>query len=166
MAKRFKSIPRTTTAEAAFEDAKADIESLYEEMNEWAENMESNSMEGLPKYEEVCEARESLEQAKDSLEGVDFSSLPDALREAEVSYTEARPYGRKPEPRWMRLSNCVSMLHAAKDAVTAAEEAEMANEGQSDEEHDQIEDIDFETAGNAIDEAINYAEQVSFPGMY
>lgn len=166
MAKRFKSIPRQTTAEAAFEDAKADIESLYDEMTEWSENMESNNMEGLPKYEEVNEAKEALEQAKDSLEDVDFSSLPDAIRETEVSYTEAKPYGRKPEPRWMRLSNCVSMLHAAKDVVTAAEEAEMANEGQPDDEDDEQEEVDFGTIGNGIGDAIDYAESVSFPGMY
>lgn len=164
MAKRFKSIPRTTTVEAAIEDAKAEIEALYEEMNEWAENMESNSMEGLPKYEEVTEARDALEQSKDSPEEIDMDRLPQVLRDADASYTEARPYGRKPEPRWMRLSNCVSMLHAAKDKIEAAEEER--NNSVEDTEQEDAEDIDFETAGNAIDEAINYAEQVSFPGMY
>lgn len=164
MAKKFKSTARQTTVEAAFEDAKADIESLRDEMTEWAENMESNNMEGLPKYEEVNEAKEALESACDSLDEVEISNLPDALRETEVSYTEARPYGRKPEPRWMRLSNCVSMLRAAKDAVTAAEEAETANEGQTDD--DEQEEVDFGTIGNGIGDAIDYAESVSFPGMY
>jgi hypothetical protein len=117
MAKRFKSIPRTTTVEAAFEDAKADIESLRDEMTEWAENMESNSMEGLPKYEEVTEAKDLLDSAVDSLEEVRIEEFPNELREQTVSYTESRPYGRKPEPRWMRLSNCVAMLESAKYAM-------------------------------------------------
>lgn len=166
---KFKRVERTTTVEAAFEDAKADIESLRDEMTEWAENMESNGMEQLPKYDEVNEAKESLESAVSSLEDVDISTLPDALRETEVKYTEVRPYGRKPEPRWMRLSNCVSMLHAAKDAISAAEDEslqEKVDAEEADENEEETEEVDFGAIGNGIDEAIDYAEAVSFPGMY
>lgn len=165
---KHKRVPQTTTVEAAFEDAKAEIESLRDEMTEWAENMESNGMEHMPKYEEVNEAKEGLESACESLESIDISDLPDAIREASASYTEARPYGRKPQPRWMRLSNAVSMLHCVKDALeNAEEEANQAKvEAEENDENEPEDEVDFGEFGGELDEAIDHADGVSFPGMY
>lgn len=166
---KFKRAQRTTTVESAFEDAKSEIECLRDEMTEWAENMEGNGMEHMPKYDEVNEAKESLESSCESLESVDISTLPDAIRETSVSYTEALPYGRKPQPRWMRLSNCVSMLHAVKDVISAAEDEslqEKVDAEEADENEEETEEANFGEIDNYIDEAIDYAEAVSFPGMY
>src|SRR5215813_7323243 len=46
----------------------AEIESLRDEMQEWQSNMEGASMEHLPKYDEVTEAVDLLDNAYDDLD--------------------------------------------------------------------------------------------------
>ena len=49
--------PMPSTILGAIESGASVIEELHGEMEEWASSLESNSMEHLPKYEEVGEAR-------------------------------------------------------------------------------------------------------------
>jgi hypothetical protein len=160
--KRFKMADRTSTVEGAFEDAKSTIEALRDEMSEWADNMEGANLDQTDKYNEVTEARDQLEEAVSSLD-IDLD-LPDEVKDTEVKYREPLPYGRKPQPRWMQISGAVAALNAVKDAIEQTK-TEPDDEAEEDEDDDQDE-VDFDTPIDAITEGVDYAEAVSFPGMY
>ena len=147
-----RATPFTNSAEDCLVGGTEDIGSLKEEMEEWASNMESNSMEHLPKYDEVNETKDALENAHSGLE---LLTVPDALAKVMVTYTmDTR---RKAQSRAARLDNACAPLDGVLDAARAWLEG---NEHGSDgyDEVDQFAD-DLE---NALDEARN----VSFPGMY
>lgn len=114
MARRFKSVTHTGTVGGALEGAASDVRELHDEMEEWASNMEGNNMEHLPKYDEVSEAKDALEQIADTLEGLD---VPQSVADIEITYRESKPYGRKGASRSMRLGNAEDMFEAAKAAI-------------------------------------------------
>lgn len=120
MARKYKTATRTCSALGAFEEGKTEIECLRDEMSDWASNLESGGLDHTEKYTQVEEARDNLDNAVSDLDGVDF---PSATGDAEVDYTEISPYGRKPQPRWMRLANATALLEAAKSALEGAKEA-------------------------------------------
>jgi len=174
--------PVTTTLGSAFEDGRSDVEGLYEEMNDWASNMEGNSMEHLPKYDEVTEARDALETANDTLGGIE---PPDAIADLEVHFTTDTR--QNAQSRSGRMGNVLQALGAAKDAAEAwmeenpelevsepDEEFIDGNEPLEEEEkvtQEQVEEreaarTEVEEFLNELDSAISEAEGVSFPGMY
>lgn len=65
------------------------VEELYDEIDSWASNMESANMEHLPKYEEVTECRDALDQLKTDLEDV---SIDDTDAEAAKADIESFSY--------------------------------------------------------------------------
>lgn len=192
MARKHKTAIRTCSALGAFEEGKTEIECLRDEMSNWASNLESGGLDHTEKYTQVEEARDNLDNAVSDLDGVDF---PSTTGDAEVNYTEISPYGRKPQPRWMRLANAVSMLEAAKSALEEAKgAAEDASGGgyadcgcdttpedpetpgdhheldcplyRESSEEGEAEEIDFDSPIDTIDEALQNLESVEFPGMY
>lgn len=196
MARKYKTATRTCSALGAFEEAKSEIESLRDEMSEWADNLENGNLGHTEKFDAVSEARDNLDNAVSDLDGVDF---PTATGDKEITYTESTPYGRKGQPRWMRLSNAVSMLEAAKDALEGAKERVDEASGGEDapcecedtpedaetpgdhheldcplcrgegfvaDDEEEAEEIDFDSAINDIDNALSNLESVEFPGMY
>lgn len=191
MAKRYKTSLYTGTAEGAYEGGKSDIEGLRDEISEWKENMESNSMEGLPKYDEVSECYDALETIYDRLEEVEF---PEGMGDLPVTYSVMKPYGRKPEPRWMQLANAEAAISAAKDALERRLEelrdaetpectCENPPEGEDEpgddheldcplyreedaEQEDSPDPDDIQTQIDTMDEALDECGNVNFPGMY
>lgn len=187
MAKRFKSTRCTGTLGGAIEAAAAEVAELFDEMENWASNMEGANMEHMPKYDEVSAAKDELEQIKDALEGLD---VPQAAADLEVSYMEYRPYGRKGPSRSMRLSNAESQFDAAKsrleeliEELNEEPECTCANEEDKDlvEASDHEEDCPVYVKGCAEEgEAMDPDElqtlvddldqcdfsSVSFPGMF
>lgn len=187
MAKRFKSIRQTATLGGCIEAAAAEVSELFDEMENWASNMEGANMEHMPTYEAVTEAKDGLEQIKDALEGLD---VPQAAADLEVQYVEHRPYGRKSISRSMRLSNAESQFDAAKsrledliDELREEPECTCANEEDKDlvEPSDHEEDCPVYVKGCAEEgEAMDPDElqtlvddldqcdfsSVSFPGMF
>lgn len=150
--KRFKTIKRAGSLESCLDDGLSDLRSLYEEMTEWQESLESADMEHMPKYDEVTEAVEALEHVED------VESAADELREAliggeeegdpELTYLEICPYGRKASPRWMQHATAISQLQAVVDHLKYHEKDEVIE------------------ARDALASAVNDIETVSFPGMY
>jgi hypothetical protein len=63
----------------------SEVDELYEEMNSWAENMEGASMEHLPKYEEVDECRNALDELKSAVEGVEAPEIPESVATKEIA---------------------------------------------------------------------------------
>jgi hypothetical protein len=162
------SKPRTTTHKEKLLDALKCgnvVEDLASEMGDWRDNLESNSMEHLPKYEEVSEAADTLENA-----GQEIESSVDELRAAleeikelngeivgsiEISYTE---HSRRGSPRWLRRDNAVAPLRAAVDYI---ENALIDGEQSKNEALDNIEELTASLA-DRLDEI----EGVEFPGMF
>lgn len=188
MARKFKTRQYTGTVEGAIDGAKSDIDCLKDEMSSWKDNMEEN-LSHTQKYDEVSECCDVLETIHDKLEEVDLSDLPGDIANQEITYTEFSPYGRKPMPRWMRLSNAQSMIDAAKSAIeTARDDAENdggecgCDEPDGDEseygDHHEVdcpryledgeerEETDWDTPIDALDEATSECDNVNFPGMY
>jgi hypothetical protein len=170
--------PVTGTIDGAFEEGKDEAICLKDEIVEWKDNMEANSMEAMPKYDEVSEAADALESGTDSLESLE---VPECLQGVEVTYTvDTR---RKAQSRNGRMGNALSALDAAKAGAEAwledNEELEFIPEDERDPEETDMtypteeEVSEREEQRSAVEEFINELENaygelegVNFPGMY
>ncbi len=130
--------PYSTTLEAAIADAASEVEALYSEMEEWASNMESNSMESLPKYDEVEECRSALENPKDVLEGIE---LPEGIGEIIVSFTQDTR--KSASSRSARLGNALIALRDAESRLDDLIGALTERRDELTEACDELENIDF-----------------------
>lgn len=175
-----RAFPIRSTVEGAFEDGKSEVESLKEEIGEWKENLEGNSMEHLPKYDEVSECSDALDAAMDIFDGIDF---PSCISDTKVTYTmDTR---QSAGSRSGRLSNAQNALDAAKSQAESwldeNPELEFVEEDENSEgmdlgdnqTHDQAEvdqretnRSEVETFIEQMEEAIGELENVNFPGMY
>lgn len=142
----------TEALDEAFENGKGEIEMLYEEMDEWRNNMEQS--EGLTqtmKFEEVEEAANTLESTKDNLDSVVLADLN--LATDTVTFTENK---QRSAPRHVRCSNAAARLEAVKDYLQHKAENE-ADEKAVEKLEEQIE---------YLEEATGELEGIMFPGMY
>lgn len=147
----YKIEQRTTTVGAAISDAWSALQGLRDEMSETADNME-DALSGTPKYDAVCEAR-------DGLDGVDNEpDVHDSVSDLPVTYGESvnRRKGRSPS-RNVQRDNATAMLGAAKDAIDAHAEDLPADAEEKD---------DLESLSESVQEMIDAADGVEFPGMY
>lgn len=167
MAKKTRTRTLQTSVAAAIPDALSEIESLRDEMQEWADNMEEK-LSHTEKYERVREAADALESAVTDVDVPEFADQT-------ISCVEMLP-GRKGLARWKRLSNAVAALSAAKDAmevqrdelreidddeVPAEVAALIGDERTPSEAADELDSVIEE-----VDNIINEAEGVEFPGMF
>lgn len=158
------------------------LEDLHSQMEEWRENLEGNNMEHLPKYEEVSEAADALENAGSEIEtyASDLSSALEKcgdLLEETVSYTLMTPYKGRSEPRWMQCANALSALQAVvaflqdeNNLVKLDEDGEpITKKGEDGEEinvlwTDEVQDLEDNVG--SLSDALEEAEAVEFPGMF
>lgn len=142
----------TEALEQAFENGKAEIETLYEEMDEWRNNMEqSEGLTQTQKFEEVEEATNQLESAKDNLESVDLNNYD--LSTDTMTFVEIRKRGW---PRHVRCTNAMARLEAVRDCLRNKAETEEDDEAEQNYE----EQIEY------IEEAMGELECIGFPGMF
>lgn len=173
--------PVSSTILGAIEGAASVIEELHSEMDEWASSLEGNNMEHLPKYEEVDEARNTLDGPKDELQSID---LPEEIAGVEVKYTQDTR--RSAGSRSGRLNNAMDELRAAEAGLEQwlEDNPELeANEGEPvevDEEDGPQEELVTQDEADARDELREKAQEaldtiqnqlselegVNFPGMY
>lgn len=149
-------------------DAAQAVVELQEEMTEWRDNMSNANMDHLPKYEQV-------EQAVDELENADIESRGDALYRALdaarapgdgieplpgaaelVSHALIFRVGKKRQSRADRLDEARVRLEAALDVIDEFVE--------SNREDNRI--ADLEHAASEMREAIDELGGVEFPGMF
>lgn len=141
-----------------------DIESLRDEMTEWKDNMESNSMEHLPKYDEVSEAVDALDQAMEMEDSI--NSLRDELKEHRPEALTTPVFathfaaGKRGQPRWQRLADAVATLTAACDEIET-QIAAMGDEEATAEARNSLREY-LDEVRNGISEA----ENCTFPGMF
>lgn len=176
-----RNAPVTGTIQSAFEDGKNEIECLHGELEEWQSSLENNSMEHLPKYDEVTEAKDALESAKDTLESAE---LPDHLQDLEVRYTQDTR--QSAASRSGRQGNAYAAMEAAKSAVQDwlddngplelideyDEEGERNELGEGEtfeesevEEREEQRDA-AQTFIDEVENALSELDNVSYPGMY
>lgn len=145
---KLKAVNETGTLQTFVDSGMGDLQSLRDEMREWADNMSSNNMEHLPKYGEVSECADSLDQVCD-----DEPEVPEALRDTGLSttlyYKPGKQRGR--ESRATRCDNALQYLHAVVDWCQSYE-GELKDEVQ--------------TLADGAQNVIDTAEGVDFPGMY
>lgn len=124
MAKKGKIVTVNENAQSALEIGMNELESLRDEMGEWAGNMEGTGLENTEKYERVREAADTLDNAVSELEGksdeieelLQKADADVSLSRIDVTYSEFVPYKGRSLSRSDRLSN-------ARDAAIAAIEA-------------------------------------------
>ena len=176
MARRtYKFTNHTSTALNIFSNP-GEFSDLRDEMQEWGDNLESNGMEHLPKYEAVSEATETLDSAWTELEhllGALETSLEEgkplaALAGVEVTFTEMVPYKGRGYPRWMRLTNSAVPLSAAVEALREVlddiEEPEDDAPAEDKAKHAAAEELRNEL--DEIDGHLGELDAVEFPGMF
>lgn len=147
MARKMKYTDHTGTVSECIDDGLAELQSLGEEMREWADNMENGNLGATQKCQDVG-------AAADTLEGLDTSiEVPDSAAEEEVKY-QSGSKGRSLS-RSLRRDNAVAMLQAARDRL---EELKYEAGEDSDE--------DFDSPIDSLESVISEAEGVEFPGMY
>jgi len=163
MAKRQKRVPvqRSSSIDGAVSDGLSEVQELKQEMEDWASNMESSNMEHLPKYEEVNECKETLEEHADS-----EPTIPDAFPEGledKVDWQEPMAKRAGHISRALRLDQALAGVSAAKDHV----------QGFLDEHDDDdacwtedCERSEWENYLSELETIVDGLEGVSFPGMY
>jgi hypothetical protein len=142
------------------EDGISVIQELTEEMESWRDNMDSGNMTHMPKYEEVGECVDALEQADSDAESSDWAErLGEALTKVTVpSYQEMRPYGKGSMSRAMRLSNGVAALEAAISFLQEQEPEGGWPEVTGNEDPQGVIDD--------LQNVVDTLQGVNFPGMY
>lgn len=170
--------PRSGEVSGTLEGGTSVIEELKDEMTEWQSSLESNSMEHLPKYDEVTEAVDALEAAVDALQSLD---CPDCITDFPVSYTQDTRTSANSRPG--RMSNARQELDAAlagaNDWLEENPELEANDPADEDSYDESLETItddavteredqrgEVETFAQELEDAISELDNVSFPGMY
>jgi hypothetical protein len=173
-----RNSPRSGEISGCLEGGTSVIEELKDEMSEWQSSLESNSMEHLPKYDEVTEAVDALEAAVDALQSID---CPDWITDFPVSYTQDTRTSAN--SRSGRMDNARQELDAAlagaqqwleENEELTANDPNDEEDGDPDEDEVTEEQVDerteqrdaVETFVQELEDAIGELDNVSFPGMY
>lgn len=164
MARKYKTTAHKSKLGESCTDF-GEIEELKDEMGEWRDNLEGNDMTHLPKYEEVSEAADTLDNAWSELEtyGADLESALEGTEhaEAEIEYTQMTPYKGRSYPRWMRMANSVAPLRAVVEYIDAIEDPA---DGDESPEAEKIQAI--KEAASSVADQLDELDNVEFPGMF
>jgi cysteinyl-tRNA synthetase len=163
----------TGSLAGCIESAASVVEELKGEIEEWRDNMESNNMEHMPKFEEVSECYDALEQLLDG--ELDSVEVPEFLQDLPVTYTQDTR--RSSTSRASRLGNAESELDAAAarvrewlednetlEANDNSDDTEIVTEADVQERDDQREQA--EELADKLEELVGQFGDVNFPGMY
>ena len=158
---KYKLITEKGKVEDLIEGAVSEFSSLRDEIEEWKGNMEGTALENTDKYSRLEEACEILEGIVDKGESLEIDSLPEALRETEVSYSQSIVRSKRQHAsRATRAENALNMLRAV---VSEVEDLLKKGEGEEISE----EDIgSIQSFKSDLEEVISDAESVEFPGMF
>lgn len=155
----YKATTRVLKLFDAMSEGTGEVDTLLEEMQEWQSNMEGNSMEALPKYDEVCECVTNLEGVQSTLQDAE-EPKDDKLAALEVTVTEMVPSDkRRQTSRATRAGNAASCLEAVKEKV------EEYAEGLKDQDQADFKGTLEELAGK-LGEAADELQGIDFPGMF
>jgi hypothetical protein len=156
--KKFRTVDHKSTIEGCVSDGCSELQSLCEEMTEWRDNLESANMSHMPKFDEVSEVCDVLEQCAD--EPSIPAPLPAGLVD-EVTYSTLQRYARS----MSRATRC----DIALAGMRAAAEHLQSFLDDHDDDHacwEGCERSDWEQYVEEITNIVDECEGISFPGMY
>lgn len=175
MAKKGKYVPIKGTVREALESVPGEITELKDELQEWQSNLEGNNMEHLPKYDEVTEAADALENVETEIEcnatelvnALDQHDNPKvkALLDEQISWSEFQPYKGRSYSRSDRCSNAVAPLQAATEYIKE-EIAEIFNSEEAGEDDQDDDGQDIISYAEDLEQQCEEAESICFPGMF
>ena len=152
-------ISRGGPLDGIVDDAIGEIDSLKEEMQDWMDSLSSNNMEHLPKYEEVSECYNALENATGNTPEMPTEFLPGMALTYE--WQEKAPY-KGAQSRSTRCSNATNDI---EQVITYIDDSIQNLDDQQTEEHADL-IAEWEQYRNDLEEIVNEAQNASFPGMY
>ena len=178
----------TDSALGVLEMVASVVESLHEEMTDWQSNLEGNSMEHLPKYEQVSECVDALDNAEvrnpvDELETLLGSraagETSDDLVQIDlgavmVTYEMSTAKRQSRADRLGEAQDCMERALSALEerlAVLKEQDAERVKAAEAvaaeDEEVEGDERLDeIESLLADLRQALDSLADVQFPGMY
>ena len=136
MAKK-KMITREGTLDGVVADALSEMQNLRDEISDWRDNMSSNDMEHLPKYDEVSECVDELDQFCDE--------EPEMPEESGAKRSTSRA---------ARLDHAVSDIQEVIDHIQTFLDSQ------------EEENTDWAESRDALQDIVDNAQSVSFPGMF
>lgn len=141
-------------------EASSDFDSLKEEMDDWRGNLEDNGMDHLPKYEEVSECVDALEQLEGQLEDINWGGAAEVISQVEVVCDQRgldeRSRASRAESVCQRVRACVDELQDLMDDENWPRQLNEAQREVTRQEGDSI----LETLQNFVDEL----ECIDYPG--
>lgn len=189
--KKWRTDKKQDTISAIIEYTKSEIDCFVEDISNWYDNMGGTALENTEKYEQVGECNDALQTVQQNMEDVEtnFNEMPMILQNVVIQYQENHRYGRKPDPRWMIMSNVLAQLEAVRDFANSASELSfdelqealnseafeflmevMELDKSSFEEIKQtaqaLSTYDFSGLVESLDSVKDEAEGIEFPGMY
>lgn len=170
MTKRAPKTHETTVAEA-LTDAASIVSTLQEEMTDWRDNMAGANMDHLPKYEQVEQAADALEnsdiemrsealwRALEALKGdSEIDPFPGATELATETFSVVLCTKKRPS-RADRLGDAMCQIEAALGLIDTSIETHEASD-----EHDKLSDL--VAARDEMRETLDELQGVEFPGMF
>lgn len=150
MSKSYKSVSCTGTV-SSLNDAIADLTALGEECREIVDN----APPGLADTQRI----QTFEETASSLESVQDLDIPEVVTDLAIGYIEQRWSRKRGGPsRAVRCENACAVLWAAQGAL------EEWLDDDANEEHDDRDEV--EQLMGEIADALSYAEDAEFPGMF
>lgn len=146
-----RMIQQETTVGAAVADAFSEFEQLQSEMQDWFDNMPENLQSGSK--------GDQVQEAADALSNISEPSVDEKLAELKVTYAS----DMKAKSRNDRRNEVVNMLNAVIEALDA-EHDRIDTDETDKQDHDRQEAI--ETLKDEVQQMIDEAEAVEFPGMF
>ena len=154
MPKKIQMVELKSSVSGLIDEGLQELQSLGEEMRSWYDNMPESFQNG-DKGSMVDESASALEN---------IATEVDVPEEGDVEVTHThRPMKRKAS-RADRRDHAVGMLTAAKERLEELRDEQI--EAEVDPDDQGVDEVDYDSAIDELDNIIGEAEGVEFPGMY
>lgn len=164
----YKFEQRQTSLTAAIGDAYSELQSLRDEMREWADNLENGNLGHTDRGQRVAEAADALDNVADDEPEMELGEF-----DPQITYAEQinRRKG-KPASRSVRCSNASSMLGAVIEALETEmekleegeDDVDLKEEAEGDDKDDPKEKL--EELRDHLQNTVDEIDGIEFPGMY
>lgn len=173
MSGSYKNLETKTDLSEAISNFYSEVQSLRDEMSEWADNMESNNLGSTPKFDEVSQAKNALDGFAD-LE----PDVPDGMNGVElVVIIQVPRRKRQNTSRAVRCGNAAAHIEAVvawieeeKDRLEKLDfDPDLDEDGEEVEMSEEERDAQVSALEELRDTLQDHADQaqgVEFPGMF
>jgi hypothetical protein len=152
---RLDTTARSGTISDALSEGFSELQSLRDEIGEWRDNMEEK-LSQTEKYQKVSDCADALDEIADC----EDECVPPVHADDETKWAFSKKKSKKsPYPRWLRAQNAVNALDAAKSEMQELVDDE-------DNEIEEDDRLSIQTCIDKLDEIIDGANSLEFPGMF